>query len=75
MSIQIKRNADKNTVQKVRLSFFSREMGSAPVATAALWVRTSNPDISHQKYKIDDIGKGVANILYPAKKYRYRYPT
>jgi hypothetical protein len=28
---------------------------------------SSNPDIS-QKYNIGDISKGVANILYPAKK-------
>jgi hypothetical protein len=29
---------------------------------------SSNPDIS-QKYKIADVSKGVANTLYPAKKY------
>jgi hypothetical protein len=34
------------------------------LATADLW----DPDIS-QKYKMDDINKGMANILFPAKIY------
>jgi hypothetical protein len=38
------------------------------LAAAALWVQTSNPDIS-QKYKMGDISKEVANTLYPPKKY------
>jgi hypothetical protein len=37
------------------------------LATAALWVRINNQDIS-QKDKLGDISKGVANTLKPAKK-------
>ncbi len=37
------------------------------LATAALWVRMNNPDIS-QKDKLGDISTGVANTLKPTKK-------
>ncbi len=41
-------------------------------ATAALWVRIQ---ASHQKYKMDDISKGLANTPLPAQKKNVRRKT
>ncbi len=60
------------------LSFLGRWMAklvACLLATAALWFRTSNPDISHQKYKMDDISKAIVNTHYPAKKYTLQNKT